>query len=539
MTVRRLLTLLLVAFQLSGCAKGAPEQKPLARPKGGPPAYGDALITGSIGEPATLIPALSTDSASSDISGLVYSGLVRYDKNLKLEGDLAQSWDISPDGLRITFHLRRGVKWHDGHEFTSHDVLYTYRVIIDPKTPTAYSEDFKQVKTARAVDPYTFEVTYAKPFAPALASWGMPMLPAHLLEGKDITKSPLARKPIGTGPYIFKEWVPLQKLVLEANPDYWEGKPYISRYVYRIIPDNSTMYMELKAGGVDMMGLSPVQYQRQTNTREFLARFNKYRYPASNYTYLGYNLRLPLFQDRRVRQAITCAINKEEIVQGALLGMGQVAHGPYKPGTWACKPKVDDFGYNPARAAALLKEAGFVMGADGVLAKNGKRLSFTIITNQGNDQRLKSSLIIQRRLRHVGIEAKIRVLEWASFITNYIDTRQFEVVLLAWTIPQDPDTYDIWHSSKTGPKELNFVHFKNPEVDRLLEEGRGTFDVERRKRCYYAIQDILAREQPYTFLYVPDALPVVSARFQGIEPAPAGISYNLVKWYVPKSEQVN
>jgi peptide/nickel transport system substrate-binding protein len=537
MTLSRRLTWLMVAVLLAGCAKGAPEQK-AARGKGGPPAYGDALVTGSIGDASTLIPLLASDSASFEIAGLVYNGLVRYDKNLKLEGDLAQSWEVSPDGLSITFHLRHGVKWHDGREFTSRDVLYTYRVTVDPKTPTAYSEDFKQVQSVQAPDPYTFQVRYAKPFAPALASWGSAILPAHLLEGKDITKTPLARSPIGTGPYIFKEWIPGQKITLAANPDYYEGAPYLGRYVYRIIPDNSTMYMELKAGGIDTMGLSPVQYQRQTNTRQFLDRFNKYRYPASAYTYLGYNLRLPLFQDRRVRQAISCAINKEEIVQGVLLGMGQIAHGPYKPGTWAYKAQVADPAYDPARAAALLKEAGFVMGRDGILVKDGKPLSFTIMTNQGNDQRSKCAQIIQRRLKRVGIDVKIRVMEWASFITNFIDKGKFEAVLLGWTISPDPDQYDIWHSSKTEPKELNFVHFKNAEVDRLLVEGRGTFDVEKRRACYYQIQDILAAEQPYTFLYVPDALPAVSARFRGVEPAPSGIMHNLIKWYVPKSEQI-
>ncbi|GFO56285.1 peptide-binding protein [Geomonas sp. Red276] len=536
MTLGCRLALLLVSLLAFGCAQGTPEHKPHAA-KGGPPAYGDALVTGSIGEPSNLIPVLSTDSASSDISGLVYNGLVRYDKDLKLEGDLAQSWDVSPDGLTITFHLRHGVKWHDGEPFTSRDVLYTYNVLIDPKTPTAYSDAYKQVKTAEAPDPYTFRVTYPKPFAPALESWGMSILPAHLLEGKDITKSPLIRHPIGTGPYIFKEWITGQKVTLESNPDYWEGRPYISKYVYRIIPDASTMYMELKSGGIDEMPLSPVQYQRQTNTPEFLSRFNKYRYPASAYTYLGYNLRLPLFQDKRVRQAMTCAINKEEIIQGVLFGMGQIAHGPFKPGSWAYKPNVKDFGYDPARAMALLKEAGWVMGKDGILVKDGKQFTFTIMLNQ-NDQRVKTAQIVQQRLRKVGIVAKIRVMEWASFITNFIDTGKFECVILGWTLGQDPDIYDVWHSSKTGPKELNFIHFKNGEVDRLIEEGRETFDIEKRKACYWRIQDILAEEQPYTFLYVPDALPAVSSRFHGIVPAPAGIGYNLIKWYVPKAEQV-
>ncbi len=536
MMVRFFACLLLCLLSLVSCRQQ--EQTPLGR-SAGPPAVGDALVAGTIGEPSTLIPILASDSASSDVAGLVYNGLLRYDKNLKLEGDLAESWDISPDGLTITFHLRKGVKWHDGHDFTANDVLYTYRVTIDPKTPTAYAEDFKQVKTAVVLDPYTFRVSYARPFAPALASWGMPILPSHLLEGKDITKSPLSRHPVGTGPYLFKEWVAGQKVVLEAFSGYYEGRPYINRYVYRIIPDNSTMYMELKAGGLDMMGLSPVQYQRQTNTPEFLNRFNKYRYPASAYTYLGYNLRHPLFADKRVRQAITSAISKDEIIQGVLLGMGQVAHGPYKPGSWAYKPTVHDLAYNPVRARELLAEAGWQeKNSAGILVKGGKPFQFTIITNQGNEQRLKTAQIIQRRLKYVGIDVKIRVIEWASLLAHFIDKGNFEVLIMGWTIGQDPDLFDVWHSSKTGPKELNFIGFRNQEVDRLIEDGRSTFDLVKRRHCYYRIQDILAEEQPYTFLYVPEALPAVSARFRGISPAPAGIMYNLIKWYVPKAEQL-
>jgi peptide/nickel transport system substrate-binding protein len=288
-----------------------------------------------------------------------------------------------------------------------------------------------------------------------------------------------------------------------------------------------------------MMGLTPVQYLRQTDTPEFQARYAKYRYPDFSYVYLGYNLRNPLFSDRRVRQAITSAIDKNEIIQGALLGLGQVAHGPYKPGTWAYNPHIRDFGYNPKLARKLLADAGWrELNSDGILVRNGKPFRFTVLTNQGNDLRLKTAQIIQQRLRTVGIDMKIRILEWASFISNFIDTRNFEAVILGWTITPDPDLFDVWHSSKTGPKELNFIGFKNREVDRLIERGRGTFDREERKRCYYRIQDILAEEQPYTFLYVPDALPVVSARFRGIEPAPAGITYNFIHWYVPKAEQV-
>lgn len=505
----------------------------------GAPAYGDSLIEGVIGEPSTLIPILASDSASHSVAGLIYNGLLKYDKNLELTGDLAESWDLSPDGLTITFHLKKGVKWQDGREFTSRDVMYTYKTIIDPKTPTAYAEDFLQVKSAEAPDRYTFRAVYGKPFAPALASWGLNILPAHLLEGKDITKTELARKPVGTGPYRLKEWSAGQRLVLEANPEYFEGRPYLERRVFRIIPDTSTMYMELKAGGLDMMGLTPVQFKRQTNSSDFLTRFNKYSYPVPSYTYLGYNLKNPLFSDKRVRQAITCAINKDELVSGVLFGLGQQGSTPYVPGTWAFNPRVPSFPYDPARASALLAEAGWKdKGGDGILLKDGKPLRFTILTNQGNEQRIKSAQIIQYRLKKVGIDVRIRVLEWASLLTNYIDKRNFDAVLMGWNISQDPDQYDIWHSSKTAAKELNFISYKNGEVDRLLEEGRSSFDREKRRSCYYRMQEIIAEEQPYTFLYVPLALPAISSRIRGIEPAPAGIGHNFIRWYVPKNEQL-
>jgi len=529
---------LLAACLLAACTSGEQTALPVAAAISAPVA-GDAIVEGTIGEASTLIPILASDSASHAVAGQVYNGLVKYDKNLTIVGDLAESFDISPDGLTITFHLRKGVTWHDGAPFTSRDVLYTYRVIIDPKTPTAYAEDFKQVKTLVALDDHTVRATYGSPFAPALASWGTNILPAHLLEGKDITKSPLARKPVGTGPYRFREWIAGQKIVLDANSVYFEGRPWIDRYIYRIIPDTSTMYMEMKAGAIDLMSLTPVQYARQTTSRQFTSRFNKFRYPSSGYLYMGYNLRHPLFGDRRIRQAITAAIDKEELIHGVLFGMGQKAHGPIVPGRWAYNPDVRDIGYDPKHAADLLAQAGWRdKNADAILIKDGKPFQFTILTNQGNQQRLLSAQIIQQRLKYVGIDVKIRIVEWATFLKEYIDKGKFEVVMLAWNISQDPDMYDVWHSSKTNPGELNFIGFKNAEVDRLLVEGRSTFDIEKRKRAYFRIQEILAEEQPYTFLYVPDALPVVSARIRGVEVAPAGIGHNQIKWYVPKNEQV-
>jgi peptide/nickel transport system substrate-binding protein len=502
------------------------------------PAYGDMIIIGSIGDASVLLPVLASDSASGDINGLIYNGLVRYDRDINLIGELAEKWEISEDKLTIRFFLKKDVKWHDGKPFTSKDVEYTYKVYVDPKTPTAYSTDFLRVKEFRVLDDYTLEVVYEKPYAPALGSWGQGMLPRHLLEGVDITESPLKRNPVGTGPYRFKDWTTGEKIILDSFHDYFDGRPYIDRVMTRIIPDLATMFLELKALSLDQMGLTPLQYVRQTDTKWFKDNFNKYKYLGFGYSYLGYNLQDWKFRDQRVRQALTTAINRESIVQGVLLGLGTVTDTPYKPDSFWYNQNVTKFPYDPEKAKEMLAEAGWKdTDGDGILDKDGKPFEFTIITNHGNDIRKNAATIIQRDLKKVGVEVKIRVIEWAAFLKNFINKRNFEACLLGWGIGVDPNQIDIWNSKKTGENELNFVNFQNPEVDRLLDLGASTYDKEERKKYYDRFQEIIAEEQPYTFLFVQYSLPTINSRFHGIEPAPIGIGYNFVKWYVPKALQ--
>ena len=538
---RRAFLSLLGVFSLAAC--GRTESVSETGAAEGGPAYGDTLVQASIGDISGLIPNITSDSASHEIGGLLYSNLIRTDKELRPEGELAERWDISKDEMTLTFYLRKGVKWHDGEELTAEDVDFTYRYMIDPKTPTAYGEPFRQVRQAEVVDRHTYRVTYEKPYAPALLSWGLWILPRHILQpawkaGVDLRTTRQNKFPVGSGPYRFGEWKTGEKIVVEANPDYFEGRPYIKRVVYRIIPDQSTIFLELKGRNIDLASLTPIQYRRQTEFPAFLKAFHRYRYLSNSYAYLGFNLLDARFRDKRVRQAIAHAINKQEIIEGVLLGLGRPAVGPYKPGTWWYKDDVTTFPFDPERAQALLAQAGWRRTtADGILEKDGKPFSFTIRTNQGNLVRQQTAEIIQRRLRAVGIDAKIHVVEWAAFINTFIRKKDFEAIILGWGLGMDPDQYEIWHSSQTGSEELNHISYKNPKVDDLLEAGRRTFSQEKRKAIYGELQDVLADDQPVIFLYVPDALPVVSARVQGIEPAPAGIMYNFIKWYVPSTLQ--
>ncbi|MCX7927476.1 MAG: peptide-binding protein [Candidatus Omnitrophica bacterium] len=500
--------------------------------------YGDAIVSASIADARTLMPILASDSASSDITSLIFNGLVKYDKDINLVGDLAEKWDISEGGRVIIFYLRKGVRWHDGVEFTAEDVKFTFEKLIDPQVRTPYSGDFKEIESLEIIDKYTVKIRYKQPFAPGLASWGMSIIPKHILEKQDINNTSFSRHPIGTGPYKLKKWKTQEKIELIANEDYFEHKPFISRSITRVIPDSSTIFLELQTQAIDTSGLSPLQFSRQTDTNFFKKYYRKFRLPGFNYTYLGYNLRRPLFNDVRVRQALNLAVDKKEIIDMVLLGFGSICTGPFVPQSWAYNNNIKPKEFNPQEAKRILNDLGWQdTDNDGWLDKDKKVFEFTIVTNQGNEERLKVAQIIQRRLKDIGIKVKIRVAEWSVFLNEVVDARNFDAVLLGWSVPREPDIFDIWHSSKTRPGEFNFIGYQNTEVDDLLEQARRTFDQNQRAQCYRRIHQIIYEEQPYMFLFSQDALLCLHKRFQGVEPASIGIGYNFIDWWVPKKEQ--
>lgn len=502
------------------------------------PAYGDAIVVASASDARTLVPILASDSASSDICGMIFNGLVKYNKDINIVGDLAESWNIEDEGKVIIFHLKKNVTWHDGAPFTARDVEFTYKKLIDPNVKTPYSADFERIKDFDVIDPHTIKITYKEPFAPALSSWGMWIMPEHILRGEDLNKTQFSRSPIGTGPYKFKSWKTGEKVELISNHDYFEGRPYINRYIYRIIPDEATTFLELETEGVDMSSLSPLQFTRQTNNNFFKKHYNKFKYPSFGYTYMGYNLCEPKFQDIRVRKAINYAVNKQEIIDSIFFGLAVATTGPFMQDSWAYNKDIKAAPYNPEEAKRLLGEAGWSdKNADGYIEKDGKKFEFTVIVNQGNAERIRCAELMQKHLKDVGITMKIRVIEWSSMINEFINKRRFEAVLMGWFLSRDPDCYDIWHSSKTREGEFNFIGYSNNRIDQLLAEGRRTFDKAKRAEIYHEIHKLIYADQPYLFLYSDDILPIVNKRFKNVESSPIGIGYNFIKWFVPKDEQ--
>ena len=537
--IKLTLITLLMPILISACgdASSNKQASKIVYSKSYPPSNGGTLIDATIGEPSGLIAMTAGESAASAIAGNIFNSLLKYDKNLDLTGELAQAWDISEDKKTITFHLKPNLKWADNQPLTSDDVLFTWQKVTDENTRTPYGSDYALVIKAETPDANTFRVTYSAPYAPALSTWaGLHILPKHLLKDQDINTTTFKRNPVGSNYYKLDSWKNGQYLKLSRNALASQGQARIDKLITRIIPDKATQFLELSADNIDMMGLNPIQYSRVLPARPQLNKnVGLYKELGSGYTYMGFNLKRKPFDDVRVRLAINYAIDKQEIIDGVLLGLGEPVASPYKPGTRWSNPTLKPYPYDPVKAKELLKEAGFAdTNGDGVLEKDGKPFSFEILTNQ-NKEREMSAVLIQRRLKEVGIEVNIRALEWASFLGRFIEPREFDAVILAWSLSLDPDQYSIWHSSQQAAKQFNFVGYNNAKVDKLLEEGRLELDPDKRQKVYHEFAKILLEDSPIVYLSAGYGLTAVHKRVQGIDnPAPpAGIGHNTQEWYIP------
>jgi len=527
---------ILLLLLLCNCSK--PAQDLTDYTKTYPSQSGGTMIDAMTGEPSGLISMIAGESASSAISGNIFNKLLKYNKNLDLEGELAESWQVSDDQKTITFKLKPNLKWADGKPLTSADVLWTWHAVIDEKTGSPYASDYQLVKKAEAPDPLTFSVTYEQAYAPALDSWaGLQVLPEHLLKGQDLHTTAFARNPVGSHYYKLDSWTHGENIKLSRNPSSVLGQAKIDHLVSRIIPDSSAQFLELMAGNIDSMGLDPIKYARIIPARpELLQKLALYKELGNSYTYLGFNLKHKPFDDVRVRRAINYAIDKQEIIDGVYLGLGINIASPYKPGTRWSNPNLAPYPYDPNKARALLKEAGFTdMNGDGILERDGKPFSFEIVTNQ-NKEREKSAVLIQRRLKAVGIDVKIRAIEWASFISRFIKTGDFDVVVLGWSLGLDPDQYSIWHSSQQAPGQFNFIGYNNSIVDKLLEQGRLELNPDKRMKIYHEFARVLLDDSPIVFLSAGYGLTAIHKRVKGIDsPAPpAGLGWNSETWYIPE-----
>ncbi|MCC6712844.1 MAG: peptide-binding protein [Candidatus Dadabacteria bacterium] len=503
-------------------------------PGAGEPVDGDWLIYHLGAEPGTLNPIVATDAYEGVINGgNVYETLIERDnETLELKPLLAESWEISEDKLTYTFKIREGIKWHDGTPFTSADVVFSYKTIMNPKVDAPQLRSYYQeIRDVEAIDDYTVKFTYARPYFLALEfCGGMPIVPKHIFEKGDFNTNPAGRSPVGTGPFKFVKWTTGREVVLEKNPDYWGEKPHINRIVFRIITDSSVALQVLKRQELDVASLSPIQWEKQTGSPDFEKHFDKFSYFTPNYSYIGWNSRRPYFADKRVRTALAHLVNRELILDKVMYGLGAIVTNPFYINSPEYDKSIEPIPYDPAAARKLLEEAGWLdHDGDGIRDKDGVKFSFEFLIPGGSETGEKIATILKEELDGMGIDMTIRKTEWAVFTTR-LNERNFDAVTLAWSMGIESDPYQIW-SSTQAESGSNFIGFKNAEADRLIETARKEFDRDKRIKLYRRFSEIIHEEQPYTFLFCRKATVAVNKRFENVTVYPLGIEPT--EWYVP------
>jgi len=524
----------------------------LAGPRPGLGAGRD-LVVGLGGDATSLNPVVATDGISYTVEWPLFDSLLELDQSLNVKPLLAESWETSRDGLTYTFKLKKGVTWHDGKPFTARDVAFTFYSVLDPKVTTPHRAYFDAlagfpeltakenpkkpeelaVRPIEVVDDHTVRFRLRYPSGSFLAVLVNPragIVPEHLLKGQDLNTAEFNRKPVGTGPFKFVEWRRAERIVMEANDKYHGGRPALNRVIFRIIPDAVVLLQELRSGGVDLMEnppLTEVARLKQTAGLKVLTADN------TSYTYLGWRQDVAPFTDLRVRRALNHAVDVPSMIKEVLQGYAAPATGQFPPSSWAYDASVKPYAYDPAKARALLAEAGFKPGADGILVKDGRPFTFTIRHDVANQTVKDTAVIVQEYLKRVGVDARLEPLDWPTFVKKLFAS-EFEGIVVNWTNHHDPDpfAYTIWHSSQW--KGRNFAHYKNARVDELLEQARRTAVMAERKKLYGDFSKVLMEDAPYVFLYFPQQVYVTRQGYEGFVALPTfgGIYQSLkaVRW---------
>jgi peptide/nickel transport system substrate-binding protein len=496
------------------------------------PKKGGHVVEGNFSDIRTLNSMLSSDTASNQVIGLMFDGLLDVKKNGDLTGALAKDVPTpSSDGLTYTFKLRDGLKWSDGQPITADDVVFTYKIAYD----AAY-KDFASprrgdletyIDSVTAPDPTTVVIKTKTVFAPFLgahSTYGI--LPKHVLgslDGKALNTADFNNAPtVVNGPFKFVKWDKGQQVTLERNDGYWGGAPYLDQWIYKVLPDSVAVTNQLKTGEIDIGPVDPGQYDNLKGTDSVEIK----EFPVPNFTFYAYNLDPAkpagkLFGQREVRQALLYALNRQQIVTAVFFGHGEVANSVEPPTSWVYKekPKVL-YTFDKAKAEQLLETAGWVKGSDGIRAKGGVKLKFTMITNAGNKQRESMLTVMQQSWKDIGVDATPSLIQFPQLVTQIVDTRTFDMFLVGFNWSVDPDEAPLYHSRNTVPGGFNGAFFKNSEVDKILDDALATLDKNKRKELYGQFQDIMSEEVPSPVILFNHGIWGVSKRVQGTDFGP-------------------
>jgi peptide/nickel transport system substrate-binding protein len=512
-----------------------------ARRSAAPPPSNDLLIIGYDREPDTL-NRFSTHILE-DIQTCVVEGLTTTDERMNVVPLLAAEVpSIENGGVRlradggmdVTWKLRPGVTWHDGTPLTSADVKFTVEAINSPDYNPESTDGFDRIGSVDIPDPLTAIVHYKEIYAPYDIQFIRGMLPKHVLEGRDIDRAQdYNRSPLGTGPYRVTEWRAGEYILLERVPTYWRGSdvPRIRRLMFKFIANSTTRVNQLKSGEVHVVALVPWDKYREI---EGLTSIVVHKTPGNAYEHVTLNeRRFPAFADARVRRALIHALDRELYTRTILDGLAPVSHGPIQPISWAYTDRITRYPFDPARARALLDDAGWTVGPTGIRQRDGRPLAFTLITQAGYAVRENVAQAIERQLRDVGVDMRVELHDGTAISSVWFEGR-FDAMLHWWQMPADPELTTFFASDRTPPAGRNINYFKDEALTELLYASDRTVDRERRRQLLQRAQMIVADAVPEIPLYSITRLDAVPATLRGFKgnPTNTGIFWNVHEWEI-------
>ncbi|MBN1886051.1 MAG: hypothetical protein JW876_11085 [Candidatus Krumholzibacteriota bacterium] len=524
----RTLRLVLLVIGLSALAAVACGEREKAARRGG------TIVVGEISPYEGLNPMATTDAHARDIYQLLFLSLL--DENpdfLTFSPRLAERWSFSEDRRFLTFHLRPGVSWSDGVSFSSRDVVETFRAQTDTALAWAGAHLKEHIDSVWAVDDLTvvYRFTRIYPYQLMDAVDG-PILPAHVLAGMsrlDFRRLPVEELPV-TGPFRVGEWVKGQFLTLVPNDSYYEeGKPLLEKVVIKIVPDQTTLLTQLRAGEIDVMEAVP------PGEIDAIGKANPdlvvYAFPTRAYGYIGWNGAREPFDDRRVRRALTMAIDRQRIVDNLYYGHATICNSPFVPLVWAYDPSIEPVPFDPGGAVKLLAEADIEdVDGDGWLEWRGRPFVIELSTNYGNQIRMDTQVMVQEMLRLVGIRVEAAAIEWTVFLSRF-KAGEYDGVVNSWRVGTKADLAPIW-SCDARHGGYNRVDYCNPAVDSLNAIAAGMLDFEEARPLFSRVQRMIYDDQPYTFLYYGNATNVIHRRVRDARPDPISTYHNLHEWWV-------
>ncbi len=487
---------------------------------------GDVLTIGAWYDIGQIDPIKTSGGGGYFLAESMFDGLVKNDENFGLRLGLAERWEVSGDGKTWRFFLRQGVKFHDGQELTSEDAKFTMDRIMDPETHSPFASALDGVKDFEEKGRYEIEVHMKQPNYSLIHFCDFGIVPKHLYGKKEFNDMP-----VGTGPFKFVNKNE-KEIFLQANKDYFLGRPHLDGIRVKTYKTQTEAWARLMAGDIDVF--QPVLPRNS----QFLASIPDMRLYSSLYPYyyiLGFNMKDNLFKDRNVRLALNFAVDKQALIRDVLSGKGRECSGPLFPGTLGYD-RGSPIPYDPEKAIEILKSSGWLPGKDGILRKNGKPLEISCLTFEGDEIIRETGLVLQEQFTRIGVRMALESQSLQEHLTS-IKQRKFQTLLGYYIALFDPDIhYRLFHSSQ-AIKGFNWLSYKNPVVDELLEKGRMELDQEKRTRIYSLFQREIQDDPPGVFLFWMEYLAGVHKRFRGVKMGPGGLLWNIGEWWVPKEEQ--